>query len=151
MISHNHRQPNPRQTQTMTTQTDEITNFLSDRAAAELQGDTAFLDSHLTDDFVGVGPLGFMLSKQDWLARHETVDLTYDAFQLDEIQTRVYGDAAVVSVHQKAAATYQGHPVPGHARATLVLVHLSGAWQLAGVHMSFIAGTPGAPLLPGRP
>jgi ketosteroid isomerase-like protein len=117
MISHNHRQPNPRQTQTMTTQTDEITNFLSDWAAAELQGDAAFLDSHLTDDFVGVGALGFMLSKQDWLARHETGDLTYDAFQLDEIQTRVYGDAAVVSLHQNArppirATRSQATPAP---------------------------------------
>jgi hypothetical protein len=34
-------------------------------------------------------------------------------------------------------------------RATLTLVAESGSWRLAGIHMSFIAGTPGAPPLPG--
>jgi hypothetical protein len=34
-------------------------------------------------------------------------------------------------------------------RAALTLVAENGTWRLAGIHMSFIAGTPGAPPLPG--
>jgi ketosteroid isomerase-like protein len=129
---------------------EEITEFLTAWTAAERNADTAFIDEHLTDDFVGVGPLGFTLTKADWRARHETGDLTYDAFDVDEVQARVYGDTAVVIARHQAVGAYRGNPIPQTVRATLVLVHDEGAWRLAGIHFSFIAGTPGAPPLPGQ-
>ena len=127
----------------------DITTFVQRWAAAELSGDTATLDAVLTDDFVGVGPLGFMLPKSAWLARHQPGELTYESFDLDEIQARPYGAAAVAIVRPITKGAYRGHPIPEAARATLVLVSQNGGWQLAGVHMSFIAGTPGAPSAPG--
>ncbi len=43
------------------------------------------------------------------------------------------------------------NPLPfATVRATLVLLNQSGAWRLAGVHYSFIAGAPGAPPVPGQ-
>jgi ketosteroid isomerase-like protein len=135
----------------MNSQNDQITALLSEWAAAEASSDTAILQRCLADDFTGVGPLGFTLSRQDWLARHATGALTYDTFQLEDVQVRAYGDAAIVTARQQAKGTYQGQALPGALRATLVLVNTSGAWRLAGIHMSFIAGTPGAPPIPGRP
>jgi len=76
-------------------------------------------------------------------------DLTYESFRLDEVRVRVYGDSAVVIAHQVSKGAYQGNPVPGHLRVTLVLVKPSGAWRLANAPMSFIAGTPGAPTIHG--
>jgi ketosteroid isomerase-like protein len=135
----------------MTSQNDEIAAFLAEWASAEQRGDTTALDRQLTDDFVGVGPLGFTLSKSEWVARHIAGDLTYDAFQLTDVQTRRYGDAAVATAHQTGRGAYRGNPAPTDLRAILVLVQQAGDWQLAGIHMSFIAGTPGAPPIPGRP
>ena len=38
----------------------------------------------------------------------------------------------------------QGYRIRTTTRATLALVREAGTWQLAGIHLSFIAGTPGA-------
>ena len=134
----------------MSTESD-IEGFLAEWTAAERSGDAAALDKLLADDFTGVGPLGFTLSKQDWLDRHAAGDLTYRTFELADIAVRRYGDAAVVIAQQSAAGAYRGREVPGDLRVTLVVTDASGSRQLASAHMSFIAGTPGAPPVPGRP
>ena len=127
---------------------DSIDAFLGQWSAAEQAADTGRLETLLTDDFAGVGPLGFILPRQAWLTRHRSGDLRYDSFGLAEVQTRVYGQAAVVTARNDTRGSYQGHPVPEATRATLVLVGGAGNWRLAAVHLSFIAGTPGAPPIP---
>ena len=126
----------------------QIDEFLSTWAAAERDADVATLDAVLTEDFVGVGPLGFTLPKAAWLARHRDGDLTYETYDLEEVQTRVHGDAVVVTARQVARGAFRGRPTPEALRATLTLVRDEGRWWLAGIHMSFIAGTPGAPPIP---
>ena len=131
------------------TMTDSIQTFLDQWSAAEHTGDTGRLDALLAGDFAGIGPLGFTLPKQAWLARHRSGDLRYDSFDLTEVQTRVYGQAAVVTARTNSPGSYLGHPIPEATRATLVLVSDAGTWRLAAIHLSFIAGTPGVPPLPG--
>lgn len=126
----------------------EITAFLTEWARAEQVGDAAALDACLTDDFVGVGPVGFTLSKQGWLQRF-AIGLRHDQFSLDETHVRHFGNAAVVIGRQNQRGDHNGNAIPEAARATLVLVHRAGAWQLASIHLSFIAGTAGAPPMPG--
>ena len=128
---------------------DSIDSFLGQWSAAEQAGDAGQLDALLTSDFAGIGPLGFILPRQAWLARHRSGDLRYDSFGLTEVQARVYGQAAVVTARNNTYGSYQGHPIPEATRATLILVGDAGNWQLAAIHMSFIAGTPGSPPIPG--
>jgi ketosteroid isomerase-like protein len=125
-----------------------IGSFLDEWASAERAGDTCALAALLTDDFTGVGPLGFVLPKAGWLARHQQGALSYQAFGFDQTQSRVHGDAAVITGRNLARGAYQGNPVPEAVRATLTLVADAGRWRLAAIHMSFIAGTPGAPPVP---
>jgi ketosteroid isomerase-like protein len=114
----------------MNNQHDDVTAFLSRWTAAEARGDTTALHNTLTDDFTAVGPLGFTLSKQDWLARHATGALKYETFELDKLQLRRYGDVAVATALQNGHGTYQGNSVPSTLRVTLVLVRqsLPGDW-----------------------
>lgn len=128
---------------------DTITRFLTDWAATEQRGDTEILEEILTDDFVGIGPLGFTLTKRQWLDRHAANGMKYDEFRLEDIQIRSYGDAVVAVALQTGKATYQGNEVPSTLRLSLVVTD-SDTPRLAGIHMSFVAGTPGAPPIPGR-
>jgi hypothetical protein len=130
----------------MTEQTDA---FLAAWTTAEQAGDTRTLDQLLTDGFYGVGPLGFILPRAAWLGRHHSGDLVYTAFGLDQIQAADHGEVTVVTARHTSAGTYQGHPIPEAARATLVIVTDHRTRKLAVAHMSFIAGTRGAPPIPG--
>jgi ketosteroid isomerase-like protein len=128
--------------------TDDIDTFLSAWTAAELAGETEKLAGLLTDDFYGVGPLGFVLPRPAWLGRHEQ-GLDYEAFDLDEVQVHLYGDLGLVIARNNTRGTHRGRPIPEAVRATLVIPADSGRRRLAAIHMSYIAGTPGAPTLPG--
>jgi len=120
----------------------EVARLAAAWATAELRGDTAFLEGTLADDFIGIGPLGFMLTKHEWLARHQSGDLKYDSLELDEIAVRVYNEAAVLTGRQVQNAAYRGNSVKAELRTTLVLVHQQGQWRLAGLHLSPIGQPP---------
>lgn len=135
----------------MSSQNDEITAFLTQWIAAERDADKESVDRYLTDDFTGVGPLGFVLTRPEWLARHETGDLVYETLGLEDVQIRTYGTTAVVVARQTGIGAYRGFPVPETTRVTVVVVQGPDGWQVANVHYSFVAGTPGAPPIPGPP
>jgi ketosteroid isomerase-like protein len=111
-------------------------------ASAELRGDTAFLERTLAGDFIGIGPLGFMLTKQEWLARHQSGDLKYESFNLDEVKVRVYNDAAVLTGRQVQNGAYRGNSIQAQFRTTLVFVKQQGQWRLASLHLSTIGQPP---------
>lgn len=114
--------------------------------SAELRADDAFLARTLTDDFVAIGPLGFMLTKEDWLQRHRSGDLKYQALSVDELKVRLYAEAAVVTGHETQQATYRAQPTPGQFRTMMVWVRQQGQWRLAGLQLSPITQVP-----PGMP
>jgi ketosteroid isomerase-like protein len=120
----------------------EVARLADAWATAEFQGDTAFLERLLADDFVGVGPLGFLLTKQEWLARHQSGDMKYTAHTLDEARARTYTEAAIVIGRLTQEATYRGNPMSAQLRTTLVFVRKPGQWQLAGVHFCNIGQPP---------
>ena len=117
----------------------EVLRLADAWATAELRGDTTFLERILADDYTGIGPLGFMLTKQEWLARHQAGDLKYESFSLDEVKVRVYNnDAAVLTGRQVQNGAYRGNSIQAQFRTTLVFVRQQGQWQLASLQLSTI-------------
>jgi len=117
-----------------------------DWAAAELRGDTTSLERLLADDFIAVGPRGFMLTREQWLSRHDSGSLTYESFEWDEVQVRIHGDAAVMIGREAARGRYADgdfrYEIQDQFRATLVFVEEQGRWLLLSLHLSPIAGPP---------
>ena len=130
----------------MSIETEEPSGLANAWAAAELGGDTASLKEILADDFVAVGPRGFVLSGMQWIARHDTGSLEYRSFGLDEAEVRTYGDAAIVVCRQTAAGGYEDqdgrYDIDERLRATPVFVRQEGNWRLAGLQLSPILGRP---------
>ncbi len=127
--------------------TDEQVRELGRRwAEAEQRGDVATLDAISTDDFTLVGPLGFVLNKQQWLDRYRPGALITRSLVWDGVEVRAYGDTVVAIGCHTQEATYQGHPSDGRFRATHIAVRRHDQWLLAGLHLSPIGGPP--PLRP---
>lgn len=116
--------------------TQELKGLLEQWSTAELQSDNEAIDYILVDDFVGVGPRGFTLTKDAWLQRYTTGGLVNEAFALDETQVRVYDNTAIVIGRLTQQATYQGHNASGQFRATLVWVWRQDRWWFASLHLS---------------
>ena len=127
--------------------TSQLEVIARDWAAAELRGDTVVLGEILAEDFVAVGPRGFMLTREEWLSRHDSGKLTYESFEWDEVSVRVHGNAAVMIGRQTVRGLYQDgdsrYEIQDKFRATLLFVEEQGRWLLLGLHLSLIAGPPG--------
>ncbi len=120
----------------------DLKRLAEDWATSEQRGDTAFMQRTLTDDFIGIGPRGFILTKGEWLQRFVSGTLKYDAIDWSEVQVRVYGDAAVVTGRAKQKVRYQNQPMENDLRTTLVFVRPQEQWLLASLQFSPILGRP---------
>jgi hypothetical protein len=100
----------------------------------------------LADDFKLVGPLGFVVPKQQWLEQFHTGALQIESLAWDEVDIRTYADAgfAIAIGKLTQAATYAQNRSDGQFRVTLIAIGRGVTWQLAGAHYSPIAA-------PGRP
>jgi ketosteroid isomerase-like protein len=110
-------------------------------AAAEERGDTEVLAGLVVDGFRLVGPLGFVLDREQWLARYGG-DLVTEKLDWTDVDVRDFGTTAIaIGVHAQVAK-HQGQPANGRFRATHVLVREGDRWRLAGIHLSPIGGPP---------
>ena len=111
--------------------------------AAEASGDDAATAGLVTDDFLAVGPVGFVLDAAAWGRRH-TDGLRTESLTLAVGSVRVHGDTAVVVGVQDQRASYHEHRADGRFRITMVLRRDAAGWRVLGLHLS-------GPIPPGVP
>lgn len=113
-------------------------------ASAERNNNATVLDTLLAQDFTAVGPLGFVLTRAQWLDRYRKAAFVNEQFEWNINSVRTYGDSAVLIGIQNQTAAYRGRPSNGHFRVTQIMIRKDERWQLAGLHLSPLA-QPGAP------
>jgi ketosteroid isomerase-like protein len=125
------------------TGTTEVLDLVGRWAAAEQGNDAEALDGLLADEFVGVGPLGFVLDRGQWLARFDN-GLANRAFAVEDPQVRDFGEAAVVVGVLAQETSFRGGDNSGRFRITLVAVRPADRWLLANAHIGMLQQPPAA-------
>jgi ketosteroid isomerase-like protein len=115
---------------------DQILELGQRWADAERQADAAALDTLLADDFVGIGPYGYVLTRQQWLDRYRSGDLKNAAFALDDVSVHAYGDMAIAVGIQTQETFFRGQESFGRFRVTQVAVQQATGWRIASLQLS---------------
>lgn len=104
---------------------------------AELQADRVRLNALLVDDFLSIGERGFVLDKEQWIARHE--DFRYLSIETSEVDVRRYERTAILRCVQHSRATWRGDAMTLATRVGQVWIEQPGGWRLAAIQFSTLA------------
>jgi hypothetical protein len=124
----------------------QITDLLTRFVEAQRLSDVDDLSRLLTDDFKLVGPLGFVVPKQEWLEQFRTGTLQVQSLGWDQIDILTYAYFAIAIGRLTQAATFARKPANGRFRVTAIAIGHGTSWHLAGAHYSSIAAPEALPV-----
>ena len=107
-----------------------------ERIQAQIHADAAALDRLYADDFIGVGPSGTVRTKPQVMSDFTSGTLKFESITTDEVQVRVYGNAAVETGVSTMKGEDNGKTVPQDTRFTRVWIKQQGKWRLVANHYS---------------
>ena len=108
----------------------------TERIRAQVEADAVALDRIYADDFIGVGPSGTVRTKAQVISDFTSGDLKFQSIVTDEVQVRVYDNAAVETGLSTMTGQDKGKAVPRDTRFTRVWVKQQGRWRLVANHYS---------------
>jgi ketosteroid isomerase-like protein len=126
----------------------EIRELEARFARAVVDGDRAFYERVLADDFTHTSHAGVFKTRTEFLAENKFAEkgdsgtgrTRYDAYDVDDLAVRIYGDTAVVTGRTSPRGrTAQGQPITGQYRYLRVWVQRQGRWQAVAFEGTRIA------------
>jgi uncharacterized protein (TIGR02246 family) len=108
----------------------------NERIQAQIHADAAALERIYADDFIGVGPSGTVRTKPEVISDFRSGDLRFQSITTDDVQVRVYGNAAVETGRSTMNGQDKGKTVPRDTRFTRVWIKQQGRWRLVANHYS---------------
>jgi ketosteroid isomerase-like protein len=128
----------------------EIRGLEAQLARAVVHPDRALYDRLLADDFTHTSHSGAFKSRAEWMGEDKFGDnaaprpgrTSYEAFEVDDLAVRVYGDTAVATGRTTPKGVdAKGQPIRGRYRFLRVWVKRHGRWQAVAFQGTRIAGT----------
>lgn len=116
---------------------DEVIEAQREFDEAELRADRDALERLIGEDFLSIGPRGFVLDKREWIDRHD--QFRYHELATSEMDVRRYGDTAIVRNVQRNHASYADQEVRLAVRVSQVWVRADGAWRIVAIQFSPLA------------
>jgi hypothetical protein len=111
-----------------------VNEFVNEWINAEKNGDVQLLTDLLNEDFIGVGPVGFILSKQQWIDRYKN-GLKNEDFNFEIISERAHDNSTIIIGTQSQKGDFKGYNIDGTFRVTLILNNNQENLSLLGVHL----------------
>ena len=108
----------------------------NERIQAQIGADAVALNRIYADDFIGVGPSGTVRTKAQVISDFTSGELKFQSITTDEVQVRVYENAAVETGLSTMVGQDKGKAVPRDTRFTRVWVKQEGRWRLVANHYS---------------
>jgi ketosteroid isomerase-like protein len=109
----------------------EILDLEHQAKEASLHRDADFTQRNLSEDYVGITPLGQVATKEDVLHARKSGQLHYDSIDITDMVVRVFGDTAIVTARADVKGRDFGEDFSGPYRYTRVWVHRDGRWVCA--------------------
>jgi ketosteroid isomerase-like protein len=118
----------------------EIRELEAQLSRAVVEGNRAFYERVLADDFTHTSHSGQFKTRDQWMAENKFENRPgkpqpgktyYEAFDVDDLAVRIYGETAVVTGRSTPKGrTAKGEPIRGRYRFLRVWVKRGGRWQV---------------------
>ena len=112
----------------------ELEGLFNEFTVASRTLDASVFDRLLAKDFIETNPNGQMINK-DQIIRSIRKGVV-DSYEVEDLKTRVFGDAAVMTFRFNIKAQGQEEGFNGQYFETLVWVKRDGLWQIVAAHVS---------------
>ena len=106
----------------------EILDLERQSKDAAVHRDPEFSQRTLADDYVGITPLGQVISKAETVTARKSGQLHYDSIEISDVVVRVYGSTAIVTGRANVKGMDLGEEFNGAYRFTRVWVRKNGRW-----------------------
>jgi uncharacterized protein (TIGR02246 family) len=127
----------------------EIRELEAQLSRAVVTGDRALYERVFAPDFTHTSHAGKFKTRAEWMAENKFENLqgkpqagktTYEAFDVDDLAVRIYGDTAVVTGRSTPKGrNAKGEPIRGQYRYLRVWVNRDGRWQAVAFQGTRIA------------
>jgi ketosteroid isomerase-like protein len=117
----------------------QVTQLEHQSHEAFLQGDTETLGRILADDFIFTDPEGKLSTKAEWIADMTSGELTFESVRIDDLQVRLYGDAAVTLGRVAMKGQSKEGDFSGQYCYTAMYVKRDGRWQVVAEQANLLA------------
>jgi hypothetical protein len=127
----------------------EIRALEAQISRAVVEGNRAFFERVLADDFTHTSHSGKFKTRAEWMAENKfasnkgepnTGKTSYEALDVDDLSVRTYGETAVVTGRTTPKGrNAKGEPIRGQYRFLRVWVKRNGKWQAVAFQGTRIA------------
>jgi len=109
-------------------------------AAAEVRGDTKFLNTAWAPDYTEINQFGVVHTKGERLAAVRAHETAFQSIRVLEDNVRAYGDTAVVALRLAVKGKLRGKPIDGDVRALSIYVKRGPRWQNVATQYTRVQG-----------
>jgi ketosteroid isomerase-like protein len=118
---------------------DQIKKLETDRAAAVVKGDVAFLEKQTSDDYTIITMNGQTSGKTQMLDGFKSGASKLTADDLSDMRVKMYGNTAIITGKANVKGTLGGSDATGEIMFTRVWVKKGGRWQTVAFQQTRIS------------